>query len=183
MKAIAVLILLAALTGAGFAQSGAMPPLGKDAFLNPGKVVTAYDEFTDKSKIELLIPLRGDLKQGVFMMPVCVYSGRKPAEPLATNLAILVVSAKATREDEPLLLLIDGQRVELPVRYVANQAEGAKPAFEFFIIPVTFTAKQIRELSDAKQFKGRIGGYLEFEVGAPARALLAEFARKMDTHK
>lgn len=179
MKAIGALILLALVSVAGFAQGKPMPPLGRDAFLNPGKVITAYDEFTDQSKIELLIPLRDDLKEGVFLMPVCVYEGRKPSGLPMTNLAVLVVSAKATREDEPLLLLIDGERIALTARYVANQAEEAKPAFEFFIIPVTFTARQIKELSDAKQFKGRIGGYLEFDVGPDARKLLAEFARKM----
>jgi hypothetical protein len=181
MKAIAVLILLALMSVAGLAQSKSLPPIAKDALLNLGKIVMAYDEFTDKSKIEVIIPLQGGITDGVFLFALSTFDGRKVPSDLTGILSILTFSKKASHDGDALIFLIDGERVETKPTYVTAQISETVH-YEGMVIPAPLNGKQMRELGAAKQFKGRIGGYLEFEIGVKARSVLSDFAACLESN-
>lgn len=182
MKTFAVLILLALMSVAGLAQVESLPPIGKDAIQNQGKIVTAYDEFTDKSKIETTISV-ADNGQGesLYLLAVSTFTGRKPKEsPSAFLLLMSVSNKKASHETDNVLLLIDGERLEIKPIYTHTPPKSGSLFVEALVFPSYYSAKEIRLLSAAKQFKGRVGSYLQFEIGARVRGLLADFADHME---
>ncbi|MEP7341734.1 MAG: hypothetical protein ABI977_28635 [Acidobacteriota bacterium] len=175
MKIIALFLLLAMLTVVGFTQSHIPPSIGKDALLNPGKVFTSYDEFTDKSKIEALIPVSGNNQVGVFLFVATEFVGRRARSPLDTSLVFWVVSEKATHRGDSIYLILDGQRVEVQPDYASGVLDDTKKMYEIFVMPKTLDLKGIVAIHQTKQFRGRIGKYLEFELTDRARSMLKDY--------
>jgi len=180
MKLSIAVALWFAFAATAIGQSTSLPPIGKDAIQNPGKIIEAYDAFTDKSKKELLIPLAGEMLRGVHLYVLTTFNGKVLKEPGQVVLMILATSEKATHEGDKLFLLVDGERREIEPTYLARPLEGLDTQLELFIVPDFLPPDYIRKLSLANQVKGRIGSYLTFEVGKQAQDLLRDFVLKLD---
>jgi hypothetical protein len=174
-----LLFLFILLPVSAASQVNSLPPIAKDALLNPGVIMTGYDRFTDKSKIEFIAPLQGDIKSGLSLFVLCTYDGRRTSPDLFGRITLMMFSEKPSHKDEAVIFLIDSERVEITPNYQTSQiAENLY--VELLILPAPLNAKHFRELSEARSFKGRVGGFLEFEINHEARKLFAEFAKKMD---
>jgi hypothetical protein len=167
------------LTQAASSQDTGLPPLGADAIQHLDNIVSKYDKFTDKSKIELAIQVRGTSMNGMFLTVFCVYSGRVVPVNAKAYIGLAVIGdAYKFEENNKIILLIDGNRqVYDPQRFPTRMRTGK--VLEFLLIPREFNADQMAAVARAAKVEGRLGGYDEFQLTATQRATLAEFVDKM----
>lgn len=183
MRAFSSLVLVALMLScaavSGLAQDAGLPPLGKDAIENVGQVVSKYDRFTDKSKIELALPVKGNDLDGLYLFAVCVYSGQAVPDNAKVVLGIVSIGEKYKFENnDKIILLVDGERqVYDPERFPRETDFG--PVIELLLIKREFSVDELLRLAAASELAGRAGNYDEFEVSASNRQKLLEFARRM----
>lgn len=160
-------------------QDTGLPPVGADAIKNLGNVVSKYDKFTDKSKIELALQVRGSSLDGMFFTAFCVYSGQVVPVNAKAFIGLVVTGDEYRFEQENrIILLVDGERqVYVPQRYASRMSNGK--SLELLLIPQEFTSNQMAAFAKAVNVEGRLGGYDEFQFTAAQRATLAEFVDKM----
>lgn len=161
------------------AQDTGLPPLGKDAIQHVGQVVSKYDKFTDKSKIELALQVEGEYLDGMFLVAVCVFSGQIVPANAKVVLGVAAVGDKYRFETKnKIILLADNQRqVYDPQRYPSTLSNGK--VLELLLIPREFSADELLTLASAQKLEGRAGSYDEFEVSAAQRQTLQEFVSRM----
>jgi hypothetical protein len=161
------------------AQDAGLPPLGKDAIEHVGQVVSKYDKFTDKSKIELALLVKGEELNGIYLVAFCIYSGQVVPDNAKVVLGVLSVNDKFKFEtNNKIILLADGQRqVYDPQRFQSATDNGT--IIELLLIPREFSVDELLTLASSSSFAGRAGGYDEFDVGAGQKRTLLEFARRM----
>src|SRR5258706_4286924 len=75
-RKISLIVLAFVCAPLALSQDAGLPPLGKDAIEHLGQVVSKYDKFTDKSKIELALKVDGNYLEGTFLIALCVFSGQ-----------------------------------------------------------------------------------------------------------
>jgi len=167
------------LTQAGSSQDTGLPPIGSDAIQHLGNVVSKYDKFTDKSKIELAIQVRGTSLNGMFLTVFCVYSGRVVPVNAKAYIGLAAIGDQYKFEqNNKIIFLIDGDRqVYDPQRFPTRMSDGK--VLEFLLIPRDFNADQMAVVARAATVEGRLGGYDEFRLTATQRSTLAEFVEKM----
>jgi hypothetical protein len=177
MKLFLLALVLCVLPCFAFAQS--TPPIDTKMFQSPGKVVLTYDEFTDKTRVSVFIRLINTEASGLGLVATGFYNGKTPTDTTTVNLFFVFISEKAEHKDEPLYFLIDGERVEVKPIYFATRSPDDVKSLEILMLPSDLTPAQLYDLGTAKTFRGRIGGYLEFELNAADRQLLADVAAKL----
>ena len=160
-------------------QDAGLPPLGADAIEHLGSVVSKYDKFTDKSKLELALQVKGTFLNGVFFTAVCVYSGQVVPTNAKVVLGLAVVGDEYRYEkNNKIIFLVDGERqVYDPQRFPLPMSNGK--GLELLLIPREFSAGELVALAGARRLEGRLGSYDEFEIGSVQRATLKEFVDKM----
>lgn len=150
-------------------QDAGLPPLGKDAIEHLGQVVRKYDKFTDKSKIELALKVKGDYLNGTFLIALCVFNGQIVPTNAKAVLGVAAVGDKYEFEtNNKIILLADDQRqVYDPQRFVFTLDNGK--VLELLLISRGFSADELLALAGAQKLEGRAGSYDEFAV-SPANA-------------
>ena len=178
-KILLAIALTAFLTRTASSQDTGLPPLGADAIQQLGNVVSKYDKFTDKSKIELALQVRGTSLNGMFLTVFCVYSGRAVPVNAKAHIGLAVIGdAYKFEQNNKIIFLIDGDRqVYDPQRFPTQMTNGK--VLEFLLIPREFNVDQLAAVAKAATVEGRLGGYDEFQLTASQRATLADFVDKM----
>jgi hypothetical protein len=178
-KILFAIALTAFLTQTATSQDAGLPPLGADAIQHLGTVVSKYDKFTDKSKIELALQVRGTYLNGMFFTVFCVYSGGVVPVNARAHVGLAVIGdSYKFEENNKIIFLINGDRqVYDPQRFPSQITNGK--VLEFLLIPREFNVDQMAVLAGAATVEGRLGGYDEFQLTATQRATLAEFVDKM----
>ena len=173
------LILLLAVSC--LAQSA--PPIDADVFTTPNKLLTKYDEFTDKTRVSVMIPISSDGKTGLALIASGYYEGKKPKADAEGSLMFIIVGDQASHKDDLIYFLIDGERVEVKPLYSSHQNHNLNKTMELMALPPSFSAKEFQKLSAAKSFRGRIGSDLTFELDAAAKQRLGEIAKALQAEK
>jgi hypothetical protein len=178
-KILLAIALIAFWAPTATSQDTGLPPLGADAIQHIGNVVSKYDKFTDKSKIELALQVRGTTQNGMFLTVFCVYSGRVVPVNAKAHIGLAVIGdVYKFEQNNKIIFLIDGDRqVYDPQRFPTEMTNGK--VLEFLLIPREFNVDQMAAVAKAATVEGRLGGYDEFQLTATQRATLAEFADKM----
>lgn len=181
MKCILLILMLLFSTSAALAQDAGLPPIGKDAILHVGQVVSKYDKFTDKSKIELAMPVKdgGQGKRGLYLFALCIYSGQVVPGNAKVVLGVVSIADKYKFEsNSKIIFLVDGQRqVYEPQRFPTVTDDGL--VIELLLIQREFTVDELLKVANSTSFAGRAGGYEEFEVSAYRKRTLLNFATLM----
>jgi hypothetical protein len=155
-------------------QDTGLPPLGRDAIENVGQVISKYDNFTDKTKIELALQVKG----GTFFIAICVFNGQIVPANAKVVLGVAAVGDEYRFEtNNKIILLADNQRqVYDPQRY-HSMSYGR--VLELLLINREFSADELLRLANVQKLQGRAGSYDEFEISPAQRQMLREFVRRM----
>lgn len=164
-----------------FAQPA--PPIDGKAFQSPGKIIVNYDEFTDQTRASVSVRLAEKDDAVLALLVTGFYAGKTPTSAAKVNVFFIFVAEKAECKDDSIFLLIDGERLEIKPVYHATHSPDKAKSIEVLMLPTDFTPAQLVELGAAKSFRGRIGGYLEFEIDATTRRLLTELAIALQKQK
>lgn len=161
------------------AQDAGLPPLGKDAIEHVGQVISKYDRFTDKSKIELALRVKGEYLDGLYLVAFCIYSGQVVPDNAKVILGIVSVGDKFKFEtSNKIILLVDGQRQSYDPERFPRTSDGGT-VIELLLLKREFSVDELLKMVNATEFAGRAGGYEEFEVSAGQKKTLMEFAQRM----
>ena len=174
-----VILLVFTCAPLALSQDAGLPPLGKDAIEHLGQVVRKYDKFTDKSKIELALKVKGDYLNGTFLIALCVFNGQIVPTNAKAVLGVAAVGDKYEFEtNNKIILLADDQRqVYDPQRFVFTLDNGK--VLELLLISRGFSADELLALAGAQKLEGRAGSYDEFAVSPAQRQTLQEFVSRM----
>ena len=136
-------------------QDAGLPPLGKDAIEHLGKVVSKYDKFTDKSKIELALKVKGDDLNGTYLVVLCVFNGQTVPTNAKAVLGVAAVGDKNKFEtNNKIILLADDQRqIYDPQRFTFSLDSGK--VLELLLISRGFTADELLTLANATNLEGK----------------------------
>lgn len=158
------------------AQEKQLPPLGYDAIQNVGKVIHKYDRFTNMTKTEVVIRLRGTYLDGLNLTLFSFYEGQIAPNNPDVYVGLLSVSDEIKYEtSNNITFLVDGQRQHYkPLHF--PKASKDRFVVEFLLIEKTFTKADIEKLSNAKEFAGRLGISSEFTLSKSDKEIIREDA-------